>query len=112
MAETHPIHPRLIRCPDCGMWAGLVDRRKLRESRLPIPADPFAMALCLCDGPLCGRCGKNRILRPISDYYEETDNSLWHVPYFAGMAPCSECRKGEGGGPSAATREQTPSEAN
>jgi hypothetical protein len=77
------------------MWTGLVDRRKLKEGSPFVEGDPFATVLCLCDGPLCKHCGKNRILRPISSHYDEKDNSLWHMPYFGGLIPCDECKAKE-----------------
>ena len=48
---------------------------------------------CLCDGILCSKCKKNKIHRPISNYYDPKENRIWHVPYFGGMIPCAECRK-------------------
>jgi len=50
-----------------------------------------ATASCLCDGLVCGACGKGRIHRPISNYYDEESGHLIHVPYFRASAPCPEC---------------------
>lgn len=95
MAETHPVHKRLIRCPECGIWTGIINRRDLKDSALRPSQDQFVKVLCLCDGPLCKRCGKNRIFRPISNHYDETDDSIWHTPYFGALIPCGECKKKE-----------------
>jgi hypothetical protein len=95
MLERHPIQPRLFRCEVCGEWAGIVNWRLLTSDQRS-ESDRFSAVLCSCDGPLCCRCGKNRIHRPISDYYNEADGRVWHVPYFAGMAPCRECRGATG----------------
>ncbi len=79
MTETHPVHRRLIRCPECGMWNGIINRRDLTGDRHLPNQDQFEMVLCLCDGPLCSRCGENRIWRPISNYYDEANDRIWHV---------------------------------
>jgi len=50
---------------------------------------------CLCEGPLCKRCGVHRVRRPISSYYKPTDGRFWHVPHFMGIAPCRACREEE-----------------
>jgi hypothetical protein len=57
--------------------------------------DPYAKVLCLCDRPLCPRCGRNKIFRPISSHYDEKGNLLWHVPDFGGLIPCDECKERE-----------------
>jgi hypothetical protein len=92
MLERHPIQPRLFRCDRCGEWSGIIDRRLL-PAREPSRGGPLTSVLCRCDGPLCRRCGKYRIHRPISNYYDDADGSVWHVPYFAGLAPCPACRQ-------------------
>ena len=95
MQERHPIQPRLFRCAECGEWTGIVNRRLLSSSQ-KTERDDFTAVLCLCDGPLCRGCGENRIHRPISNHFDESDDSVWHVPYFMGLAPCWECgRQGE-----------------
>ena len=91
MPERHPTHPRLFRCEVCGEWAGIINRRFLRSDQRT-QGDSFTTVLCSCDGPSCRRCGVNRIHRPISNWYDEADDSVWHVPYFAGLAPCARCR--------------------
>jgi len=91
MLERHAIQPRLYRCEVCREWVGIANRRLLAPGQRT-EQDSFTAVLCLCDGPLCRRCGRNRIHRPISNYYDEAGDSIWHVPYFAGLAPCRECR--------------------
>jgi hypothetical protein len=56
--------------------------------------DEVISVRCICDGVPCRRCGK-KMHRPISNYYDERANKIWHVPYFVGMAPCRECRSKE-----------------
>ena len=90
MLERHPRQPKLFRCETCGEWTGIVNRRLLSSDQ-QTELDSFTAVLCRCDGPLCHRCGKNRIHRPISNCYHEADDSVWHVPYFAGMRPCEVC---------------------
>jgi hypothetical protein len=51
-----------------------------------------ATASCLCDGLVCGKCGKGRIHHPISDYYDEATGNLIHVSHFMHLRPCPECR--------------------
>jgi hypothetical protein len=50
---------------------------------------------CLCEGPLCKRCGILRVRKPISDHYNPADGRFWHVPHFTGLAPCRRCREEE-----------------
>lgn len=71
------IIPRyLSKCPVCGEW-----RNRARH------------VLCLCDGLVCGACGKSRRHRPISNYYDETTGVIVHVPHFGAMIPCHVCGK-------------------
>ena len=91
MQERHPIQPKLFRCEECGEWTGIANRRLLSSDQRT-EHDSFTAVLCRCDGPLCRRCGRNRIHRPISNFFDGEDDSIWHVPYFAGLAPCGECR--------------------
>ena len=95
MAKTHPVHKRLIHCPECGMWAGVINRADLKNSSNRRGRDQFVTVLCRCDGPLCKRCGKNRIWRPISNHYDPADDSIWHTPHFGGLVPCDECKERE-----------------
>jgi hypothetical protein len=63
---------RLTRCNDCGELRG-------------------GSCLCLCDGLVCAACGRDRIRRPISAYYDESTGEIIHVPYFTGLKPCRLC---------------------
>lgn len=86
-AKTAP--EGLTRCPVCGELRG----------RALFPDPPHhktfseATASCWCDGLLCGTCGKGRIHRPISNYYDERSGRLISVPYFRALAPCPRCGK-------------------
>lgn len=52
---------------------------------------------CLCHGLVCGECGRRRIRRPTSDYFDPEDGAWWHVPYFIAMdRRCRECREAAG----------------
>ena len=67
--------PRYLgRCPDCG---------ELRNRSRNI--------LCRCDALSCAVCGVGWIRKPISNYYDEGDGKIWHVPYFMGMRSCPSC---------------------
>jgi len=90
--ETNPakMAPEgLARCPVCGELRG--------RALFPEPPNhttfSAATASCWCDGLVCGACGKDRIHRPISNYYDERSGHLIHVPYFRAMASCDECGK-------------------
>ena len=48
--------------------------------------------LCICDGIPCRKCGKGRIHRPISNYWDEARGALIHCPWFSAQAPCDQCR--------------------
>lgn len=58
-------------------------------------SDGMVAVQCLCHGILCRRCKRNRILEPGSNVYDPESNSFEHIPYFAAMMPCSECRAKE-----------------
>jgi hypothetical protein len=54
--------------------------------------------LCLCRGLACENCGRRAIWRPISDYYDEEEETFWHVPHFAARRWCASCEKARHGG--------------
>jgi|SRR5215208_3247455 len=87
------IPPGLTRCPVCGEYRGSTLARHI-DCNEPLDAselDDVFEVKCICEGIPCRRCGKRRH-RPISNYYEERTNQIWHVPYFVGMSPyCGEC---------------------
>jgi hypothetical protein len=80
--------PGLSTCPVCGTIRG--------ETPGPLKDGQVGLwkSTCLCEGPFCRRCKRNRIRRPVSIYYDPDDGEWWHVPYFAAMAECRECRSG------------------
>jgi len=88
------IPPGLTRCPVCGEYRGYTLARHLQWNE-PLDAserDDVFEVKCICEGISCRRCGK-MMHRPISNYYDERTNSVWHVPYFVGMVSlCRECR--------------------
>jgi len=73
-------------CPGCGQVRGATKR----------PGDSGGVSAskstCLCEGLVCGECGRRRMRRPISDYFDAEDGRWWHVPYFAAMGGrCPHC---------------------
>ena len=83
----------LVRCPVCNEYRGAV-----RNDDLP-PAsqreEAVVAVLCICDGILCQKCGKGRIHRPISNYWDEARGALIHCPWFSAQVPCGQCRAEE-----------------
>ena len=75
----------LSRCSVCNELKGeLLLEEDTGPQRAPVR--------CLCDGLICGKCGRERIHRPTSNYYDEKLQHLWHVPYFTAMLRrCSRC---------------------
>src|SRR5207249_1360040 len=47
--------------------------------------------LCLCNGLRCRRCGRLKMHRPTSSYYNERDGRLWHIPWFYAPTLCGDC---------------------
>ena len=88
--RAKPIPPGLTRCPVCSEYRGSTLARHLNWNATPYEPDEVILVRCICDGILCRRCGK-KMHRPISNYYDEEANKIWHVPYFMGMFPCREC---------------------
>ena len=94
--QAKPIPPGLTRCTVCGEYRGSTLARHLNWND-PLDAselDEVIEVRCICEGIACRRCGK-MMHRPTSNYYDERDNAIWHVPYFRGMLPCRECRSTE-----------------
>lgn len=87
----------LVKCEVCGEYKGSVKENDLSWSDYSDKesvnnSEEILGVSCLCDGILCPKCKKNKIHRPISNSYDETDNSIGHWPYFTGMMGCEECR--------------------
>lgn len=83
MTSTHKIPKGLRKCGECGEYKGQMIEKD--EELITIS--------CLCEGILCTKCRKNKVHRPISNYYDKESNSIWHVPYFVAQFGCAECRK-------------------
>ena len=75
----------LSRCSVCGELTGTF----LYEDQW---GAEFTTVRCICEGITCRGCGKNKIRRPISNYYDEQTSRVWHTPYFGSLLPCCECR--------------------
>lgn len=87
----------LVKCDVCGEYKGNVKEKFLNRAT-PLEGDEGEEIIgvsCICDGIPCSKCKKNKIRRPISNSYDEEDNSISHTPYFAGMIPCHECKDKE-----------------
>jgi hypothetical protein len=88
----------LVKCEVCGEYKGKAMKKDLNwhdsfDKESKERSEEYIGVSCLCDGILCRRCMKNKIHRPVSNSYEEENNSIGHWPYFSGMMPCGECRK-------------------
>jgi hypothetical protein len=103
---VQPVPPGLFRCPVCNEYRGFIDIDDLSvHSRCK---GDFLTVQCICDGILCPRCKINRIHRPISNVWSER-GGFGHVPYFAAMGYCNECRakrEAEAAASKAAKREE------
>jgi hypothetical protein len=77
---------RLTRCETCGELKG-----ELLDSEDEDEDDPVWIMECLCDGVVCTNCGKGRMHRPLSNFYDEEAGHPWHVPAFAHLKPCGRC---------------------
>jgi hypothetical protein len=86
----------LKRCERCGEWHGFV-----REGDLTDNGPYFCTGNperrveinCICAGPLCRKCRKNRLHRPISHFWDEQEGRAIHVPWCVGFSLlCEECR--------------------
>lgn len=95
--NSHKIPKGLHKCQRCGEYKGQGREKDLfPPDRLGYETKGglgYFEVSCLCDGILCPKCKKNKIHRPISNYYDEESNSIWHVPHFVGQFGCAKCRK-------------------
>lgn len=73
----------LEKCPDCGKYRGhCVDPNPNMDGLV-------VSVICSCQHAFCSRCGRKLELQPISNYYDEQDGNIWHVPWFGGK--CYKC---------------------
>ena len=70
----------LKRCKKCGEYCGAA-----------IDNGSAVLVECLCAGIDCTNCRTTKIHRPISNYFNESNNKITHVPYFYHI--CSGCNK-------------------
>lgn len=89
------LHLGLIKCPTCEEYKGKVNARELNwENDSSYKSSDQQIGIsCLCQGILCPKCGKNRIHRPVSNFFNSKSNTVEHWPYFTGMMGCRECRE-------------------
>lgn len=73
----------LEKCSNCGLyWGYCVDPS-------PYNNNLVVFVICHCRQASCTRCGKLLKFQPISNYYNEKDGQIWHVPWFGGV--CFNC---------------------
>ncbi len=82
--ETPRVPEGLERCPTCNRYKGFV-----REEYSAGNIWNFEVS-CLCEGIDCKECGKVKVPRPTSSYYNENDGTCWHVPHFSDCR-CDSC---------------------
>lgn len=88
MTNSHKIPKGLHKCGKCGEYKGSTNDEVVVEKD-----EGYLTASCLYEGILCHKCKKNKIHRPISNYYDQRTNQIWHHPYFTGMMGCGECKE-------------------
>lgn len=92
------IPPGFVQCEVCGLYNGRTQWENLNWPEgldSEDESEATVSVTCLCHGIVCGTCKQNKILRPGSNVYYPETNSVEHVPCFAGMMPCQECRAKE-----------------
>lgn len=70
----------LEKCPNCGRYKGYC---------VDLKTELVVFVICRCQHAFCSRCGRKLEFQPISNYYDEKDGNIWHVPWFGGV--CSKC---------------------
>jgi hypothetical protein len=83
--------PGFVQCGVCGEFNGSTDAKNLSSGNRCRPSGRISVT-CLCHGIPCPRCKTRLIHRPITNTYYPDVNEVWHWPYFAGLAGCTECR--------------------
>ena len=90
IASSENIPRGLVLCPVCHEYRGAV-----RNDDLPLSSqreEAVVAVLCICDGIPCQKCGKGRIHRPISNYWDEARGTLIHCAWFSAQVLCNQCR--------------------
>ena len=64
----------LQKCKKCGECKGVITEDE----------EDIYIA-CLCEGVLCRKCEKTMVHKPISNYFDEQNNQIIHIPSFS---PC------------------------
>lgn len=88
------IKRKFVYCFGCGEYKGKIRERYVLPPHLWSDDDGsiYVKVSCICEGPLCSGCKKNRIPRPISESYNPLDGKVWHNPWFTALRPCNKCR--------------------
>jgi hypothetical protein len=82
----------LVKCSVCGDYNGTVRERDLNRERSPIDPNSLIEVSCRWTWIVCTRCGIGKMRRPISNYYDEKDNRVWHSSFITGWMGCESCR--------------------
>jgi len=93
MTTTKTIPRGYVHCELCGEFNGETEARNLNIGIYDYAPDTLIRVTCICNGAVCKKCGVNMRYRPGSNTYFPDDNSVWHTPVMAGMAPCAECQR-------------------
>ena len=94
--ERSKIAPGFHRCQNCGEYNGTTKAKHLCQELSVLDPEKAISVGCLCKGIPCPQCGWRLVHRPISNSYDAATNSIGHWPWFSGMIPCYECKKGKG----------------
>jgi len=81
--EQGEVPKGLERCSDCNEYRGYCVDPNPNMNNLVV------FVICRCQHAFCTRCGEKLEFQPISNYYNERDGNIWHVPYFGGK--CYKC---------------------
>jgi hypothetical protein len=82
----------LVKCSVCGDYKGAVREGDLNREHPPINPNSLIEVSCRCTWIVCTRCGIGKMRRPISNYYDEKDNGVWHSSFVTGWIGCESCR--------------------
>ncbi len=78
--------PGLELCDSCGTVRGQTWRR------VQGAIERFE-STCFCEGRVCDSCGRRRMRRPISNYFDPNDGHWWHCAGLVGyQRKCRDCR--------------------